>query len=167
MHGGSVTCESEGVGCGSRFTICLPHLEDQSGEVQQEGKGGAEMAMRPLRILVVDDNVDAAAMLTMLLEASGHQVLTEHDSRSALERAQHEKPDICLLDIGLPRIDGNQLAHRLRSQPGTEKSLLIAITGYGQENDRKQGHASGFDHYLTKPVDTKKLLTLLAAASRV
>ena len=117
--------------------------------------------------MVVDDNADAAAMLAMLLEASGHQVMVAHESRSALEQARKEAPQVCLLDIGLPDIDGNELAQRLRAQPETAHALLIAVTGYGQEQDRQQTLAAGFDHHLVKPVDTIKLAAIITQLSRV
>jgi CheY-like chemotaxis protein len=111
---------------------------------------------------VVDDNVDAAAMLAMLLEASGHQVSVEHDARRALARVNDEAPQVFLLDIGLPEIDGNELARQLRNRPETAGAVLIAVTGYGQEGDRAQSLAAGFDHHLVKPVDIKALASILA-----
>jgi CheY-like chemotaxis protein len=101
----------------------------------------------------------------MLLEASGHEVLVEHGSRRALEVARQTAPQVCLLDIGLPEMDGNELAQRLRALPETASSVLIAITGYGQEQDRQQTRAAGFDHHLVKPVDIGQLGDLLAQAS--
>jgi CheY-like chemotaxis protein len=115
----------------------------------------------------VDDNVDAASMLAMLLEASGHEVLVEHCARQALERSRKDAPQVYLLDIGLPDIDGNELAQRLRAQPETTNAVLIAVTGYGQEKDRVRTLAAGFDHHLVKPVDTKNLISLLAEISKV
>jgi CheY-like chemotaxis protein len=114
--------------------------------------------------MVVDDNADAAAMLAMLLEASGHQVIVEHASRSALARASEESPQVCLLDIGLPDIDGIELARRLRARPETADALLIAVTGYGQDQDRRLTQAAGFDHHLVKPVDIARLSAILAQA---
>jgi CheY-like chemotaxis protein len=111
--------------------------------------------------MVVDDNVDAAAMLAMLLEASGHRVVVEHDARQALARARKEAPQVCLLDIGLPEIDGNALARQLRSVPETAGAMLIAVTGYGHEKDREQSLAAGFDHHLVKPIDTGALAAIL------
>lgn len=163
LHHGTVRCESGGVGKGSKFTISLPRLlVPESQEKVQQNDVLVHAETQSLRILVVDDNVDAATMLAMLLEASGHEVLVEHGSRQALERARLERPQVCLLDIGLPEIDGNELAQRLRAQAETAKSVLVAITGYGQERDREQTSAAGFDHHLVKPVDTVKLAALLA-----
>jgi PAS domain S-box-containing protein len=168
LHRGTVTCESAGLGRGSRFTVRLPRLS--AGDTKDDQAEYADSPMREeagsLRMMVVDDNVDAAEMLAMLLEASGHEVLVEHGSRKALERAREVAPQVCLLDIGLPEIDGNELARRLRAQPETANSVLIAVTGYGQESDREQILAAGFDHHLVKPVDTRELASLLAEVSR-
>lgn len=163
LHRGTVTCESAGLGHGSTFTICLPRLLADEGVKGAQGPDFAlQRSTKALRIMVVDDNMDAAAMLAMLLEASGHDVLVEHNARRALDRAKKDVPQVYLLDIGLPEIDGNELAQQLRAQPETAKAVLIAVTGYGQESDRGQTLASGFDHHLVKPVDTKKLASLLA-----
>jgi nitrogen-specific signal transduction histidine kinase/CheY-like chemotaxis protein len=165
LHHGTVTCESAGLGRGSKFTISLPRLEQEPGQAaQQAADSRMQQSPRSLRVMVVDDNADAAAMLAMLLEASGHQVVIAHDSRTALEQARKEAPQVCLLDIGLPDIDGNELAQRLRAQPETARALLIAVTGYGQEQDREQTLAAGFHHHLVKPVDTGKLAAIMAQA---
>jgi PAS domain S-box-containing protein len=167
LHHGTVTCESEGIGKGSRFTICLPRLaaQDRHGAARYND-GVSQTQMQPLRILVVDDNVDAAAMLAMLLEAFGHTVLVEHGARRALERARIEAPQVCLLDIGLPEMDGIELAQRLRVQPETARCVLIAVSGYGQDQDRAETLAAGFDHHLVKPVNTRALASILAAITR-
>jgi CheY-like chemotaxis protein len=115
---------------------------------------------------VVDDNGDAAAMLGMLLEEFGHQVTVAHRAQPALEQARTEVPDVCLLDIGLPEMDGYKLAQNLRSQRETAKSVLIAVTGYGQENDRKRSLAAGFDHHFVKPINTKSLEAILVQISK-
>jgi CheY-like chemotaxis protein len=168
LHHGTVTCESAGVGKGSKFTLCLPRLIPPQD--QQDGGQSSTVQVPPkhsLSIMVVDDNVDAATMLAMLLEASGHRVAVEHGAHAALRRVNEMEiaPDVCLLDIGLPDIDGIELARRLRQLPATADSLLIATTGYGQENDRNQTKAAGFDHHLVKPIDIKELLLLLKGVS--
>jgi PAS domain S-box-containing protein len=167
LHHGTATCESDGLGKGSRFTICLPRLcvPEEDAAQRHAGPGGAVQPAPALRIMVVDDNVDAAAMLAMLLEASGHRVTVEHDARRVLARARIEVPQVCLLDIGLPEIDGNELARQLRAQPETAGAVLVAVTGYGQENDRAQSLAAGFDHHLVKPLDTRALAAILADVS--
>jgi len=165
LHGGSVACDSAGPGLGSRFTVTLPRLPDQAPPAQvAAGAPDATPFDAPLRILVVDDNIDAADMLAMLLEASGHQVAVEHQPRQALEAARQSPPQVCLLDIGLPDMDGKELARRLRAQPETAGCLLVAVTGYGQDSDRASAMAAGFDHYLVKPIDTAKLDAILAEA---
>ncbi|HEV2612083.1 MAG TPA: PAS domain S-box protein [Noviherbaspirillum sp.] len=166
LHGGTVKCESAGIGKGSTFTICLPRLvASPKPHTTRRPRRLMDNETNSLRVLVVDDNVDAAVMLTMLLESAGHEVFVEHGSKRALERAKAESPDVCLLDIGLPEMDGNELAQRLRAQPETADSVLIAVTGYGQESDRKYALAAGFDHHLVKPVDTNKLGEILKDVS--
>lgn len=165
LHGGTVSCESEGIDKGSKFTVYLPRLVEPAKQVSPRPDQRLLNAKQTLRVLVVDDNRDAAAMLAFLLEAAGHEVLVEHESARALERARIELPDVCLLDIGLPEMDGNELALRLRAQPETANAVLIAVTGYGQDEDRKNALAAGFDHHLVKPVDTKKLASILAEVS--
>ncbi|WP_326509373.1 PAS domain S-box protein [Noviherbaspirillum album] len=165
LHGGSVSCASLGQGKGSRFSISLPRLlETGERQLLQHASQGLHKTAQPLRILIVDDNIDAANILAMLLEAGGHDVFVEHRAKDALRRAKLEKPDVCLLDIGLPEMDGNELARHLRSQPETADSMLVAITGYGQEEDRKTSLAAGFDHHFAKPVDTRRLASVLGKA---
>jgi PAS domain S-box-containing protein len=167
LHHGTVRCESAGLGKGSTFTVCLPRLiEDASQSGGQHADSDAPHEAGSLRIMVVDDNEDAAAMLALLLEASGHQVIVEHRALQALERARKEVPQVCLLDIGLPEIDGLELARRLRAEPQTAHALLIAVTGYGQDQDRTETLAAGFDHHLVKPVDMDKLAAILAERGR-
>jgi CheY-like chemotaxis protein len=112
--------------------------------------------------MVVDDNVDAAATLAMLLEAAGHSVVIEHEPLRALERARTDALQVCLLDIGLPGMDGYELARRLRAQPATAHALLVAITGYGQDSDRQLASEAGFDRHLVKPIDLDTLQAALA-----
>ncbi len=126
-----------------------------------QGTGQAPTRTDALRILVVDDDSDVASMLAMLLEEVGHDVTVVGGSHRALERARAEAYDVCVLDIGLPDIDGNELARRIQAIPDIARPLLIAVTGYGTENRRRSMEA-GFDHYLVKPVHTGKLLKLLA-----
>jgi CheY-like chemotaxis protein len=116
---------------------------------------------RRLRIVVVDDNKDAAQTLSMLLEGEGYEVWTEFAARDALERAATRTADVYLLDIGLPEMDGLELARRLKSLSQPEAPLLVAVTGYGQQADRAETQAAGFSHHLVKPVDPSKLLAIL------
>lgn len=163
LHGGSVTAQSEGVDCGSEFTIRFPLLTKNTGTLAlSHRKNESSSQAGSLRIMVVDDNVDAATMLALLLESNGHQVTVEHDPRLALQRATSETFDTFLLDIGLPGMDGTELARRLRVMPVGRKSLMVAITGYGQHFDRRNALRAGFDYYFVKPIEPSKLLALLA-----
>lgn len=163
LHGGHITAYSDGIGKGSRFVVCLPHsTEKEIPSYCSPHVAQMPLPARPLKVMVVDDNVDAAQMLAMLVETLGHQVFIEHHPRNALERAQKDMPDVCILDIGLPDMDGNELARRLRSQPEMSKAILIAVTGYGQEQDRDAALTAGFDHHFAKPVDSEKISDLLA-----
>jgi PAS domain S-box-containing protein len=161
LHGGTVSCTSDGLGHGSTFEISLPLLESAAAGASTSRLGTAKDP-GALRLLVVDDNADAALTLGMLLEACGHEVFVEYESKRALERAQVERPDACLLDIGLPDMDGNELARRLRGLPETAPAALIAVTGYGQEQDRQRAFEAGFSYHLVKPVDMDKLAGVLA-----
>lgn len=162
LHGGSVTAESKGVGAGTKFTVSLPcHVEPQISASPDDDMPVPPLAPA-LRILIVDDNKDAALMLSMLLGAAGYETFIEHNPYRALERAHTEAPDVCMLDIGLPGMDGNKLARRLRSAQIVTQPVLIAITGYGQDNNRASSLEAGFDHYFVKPIDAKRLIALLA-----
>lgn len=163
MHGGELSCFSLGQGHGSRFTVRLPrHLVAENLLINGTNATlHAATVAKPLRILVVDDNVDAATVLALYLEASGHHVLVEHSSTTALARAVLEQPDVCILDIGLPEMDGNQLARQLKAEQKTSRALLIALTGYSQEQDRIKAQMAGFDQFFVKPVDPNRLLDLL------
>ncbi|SFC20058.1 hybrid sensor histidine kinase/response regulator [Massilia yuzhufengensis] len=160
LHGGRVAAYSEGVDRGSEFVVRLPLLEAAPAPLAQEP--AAHAASGPVRVLVVDDNADAAQMLATLLEAHGHLVSVEYDGNSGLARALREQPDAMLLDIGLPDMDGHELARRLRAAPGTANATLIALTGYGQREDRERAHQAGFDQHLVKPADLSELLRILA-----
>lgn len=163
LHDGTVSGCSDGIGKGSQFTVCLPRVALPEAHEDEPGNQVSTTApVKGWRMLVVDDNVDAAHMLAMLLEAKGHEAMVEHTAKRALERARTDLPDVCLLDIGLPDLDGNDLARQLRAQPETAQSIMIAITGYGQEQDRKRTAESGFDHHLVKPVNMEQLLRLLS-----
>jgi CheY-like chemotaxis protein/two-component sensor histidine kinase len=162
LHGGTVTCASAGPGRGSRFTVTLPRLAAAAAPDVPHDAAPGRAQRGSLRIMVVDDNVDAAATLAMLLEAAGHSVVIEHEPLRALERARTDALQVCLLDIGLPGMDGYELARRLRAQPATAHALLVAITGYGQDSDRQLASEAGFDRHLVKPIDLDTLQAALA-----
>jgi signal transduction histidine kinase len=160
LHSGAVDGASAGAGSGSQFTVRLPRANvPRSVPVTAP----AFAASTGLDILVVDDNADAAETLSMYLEALGHQISIAADGASALELAGRKVPRVLLLDIGLPDIDGYELARRLRAVPRTAGATLIALTGYGQPADRERSRSAGFDYHLTKPVDANALARLLAA----
>ncbi|MDB5773850.1 MAG: hybrid sensor histidine kinase/response regulator [Burkholderia sp.] len=166
LHGGSVQAYSKGTGKGSTFSIRLPRLCERRAEPRVQAE--IPLVATPagmMRMIVVDDNADAAHTLAMFLEAEGHEVAVEYEATGALARARAIAPRVCLLDIGLPDIDGNELARRLRAMPETAKAVLIAVTGYGREQDKKDAMAAGFDYHFVKPVDTSKLAALLAQIS--
>ncbi|HKY51363.1 MAG TPA: ATP-binding protein [Candidatus Limnocylindria bacterium] len=160
MHGGTIEVHSEGSGRGSEFVVRLP-----IGAVPQIQSNGhtdeATLSALPKRrVLVVDDNVDAADALAELLRDYGHDVRSVHDGPSAIEQAALHRPDIVLLDIGMPGFDGYEVARRMRTELGL-KATLVAVTGYGEARHRRQSRDAGFDQHVTKPVDTRKLETLL------
>jgi signal transduction histidine kinase/ActR/RegA family two-component response regulator len=167
LHGGSVHAASDGLGQGSEFRICLPRVAVAGGAIGDDTSGAGVQGPGGLRVMVVDDNVDAAQMLAALLEVQGHAVSIEYDARGALERARRECPDVLLLDIGLPDMDGYELARCLRAQRESAHATLVALTGYGQSQDRKEAEEAGFDHYLVKPADMEQVNAVLAEAARV
>jgi CheY-like chemotaxis protein len=166
MHGGSVTAASEGPGRGSEFTVRLPLLAESAAEARGEAMGeDGEKPARRQRILVVDDNRDSADSLSMLLRLAGHEVLTAYDGEAGLEVARRWKPDVVLLDIGLPRLDGYEVARRLRQETGLQQALVVAMTGYGKDEDRQRSQDAGFNAHLIKPVDLRELARLIGALS--
>jgi PAS domain S-box-containing protein len=167
MHGGSVEARSKGPGKGSEFYVRLPAVD--AGESPEGGgtdPNSATDAGPSQRILVVDDNRDAAMAMAQLLEIAGHTVRQAHDGQSALETAAAFRPGVVLLDIGLPGLDGFEVAKRMRADPALEDVMLIAISGYCQEEDRRRSRKAGFDHHLAKPTELRELLALIADASR-
>ncbi|MGE3808240.1 MAG: ATP-binding protein [Gemmataceae bacterium] len=161
MHGGSILVASAGSGHGSEFTVRLP----LAAPPEAAAAVAAVEAVTPLaaqRILVVDDNVDAAQSLTMLLRMYGHEVRTVHDGESALAEAERFRPRVVFLDLGLPLLNGYEVARRLREADWSRDLLLVAVTGWGQDDDREKSRAAGIDHHFVKPVDLRDLDKLLA-----
>jgi PAS domain S-box-containing protein len=170
LHGGSVHAESGGPGMGSTFRIVLPLAQAQPGRAAASGDGSekALYAQPERRILIVDDNADAAESLADILRALGNQAAVAHDPGQALAMAEQDWPEVFILDIGLPDIDGYALARRLRAmaegQPARQPALYLALTGYGQAHDKVLSKAAGFDRHFVKPVDLEALLAALAEA---
>lgn len=166
-HGGSVEARSEGPGKGSEFVIRLPAVEAAAARPDVRRTKGTESRKvngEARTVLLVDDNRDAAKLLALFLEASGHDVELAYDGREALRGAQALRPDAILLDIGLPGMDGYEVARRIRRDPDLEHVQLIAISGYCQSEDRERSRAAGIDHHLAKPPDHDELLSLLSRA---
>jgi CheY-like chemotaxis protein/two-component sensor histidine kinase len=165
MHGGNVHAFSDGLGEGSEFVVRLPAMDVKRqplSEAKRSENSGSLVGER-LRILIVDDNVDAADSLAMLLRMTGHELQLAHNGPAAVEVAREFRPEVALLDIGLPGLNGCEVAIRLRADPNTRDCLLIAVSGYGQEEDRQRSFESGFNLHLTKPVDFAVLEKALAS----
>jgi two-component system CheB/CheR fusion protein len=160
-HGGSVEARSEGRGCGSEFIVRLPAFRASAAQIADAHPVASSPQSAARCILVVDDNVDGVATTAMLLEQAGHIVRTARDGPEALTAAREFLPDVVLLDIGLPRMSGYDVAKHLRGQRETASALLIAVTGYGRPDDIQQTQAAGFDHHLVKPVSWDQLAALL------
>ncbi|HUQ76105.1 MAG TPA: ATP-binding protein, partial [Burkholderiales bacterium] len=161
LHGGTVRAESEGPGRGARFTVRLPRLA--AGARRAAAAPSAEAAPAGRRILVVDDNRDAADSLAALLRVQANDVRVAYDGASAIDIAAQQRPALIFLDIGMPGMDGHETARRIRATPGLEGVVLVALTGWGQEADRKRSSAAGFDHHLVKPAQAAALRGILAA----
>jgi signal transduction histidine kinase len=172
MHGGTVTVFSEGNGLGSEFLITLPVISRETGEGAATGRTASPLALNDSadeeatpqirrRILVADDNSDALESLATLLELGGHEVFSAANGALALESAERHLPEVALLDIGMPKLDGYEVARRIRAQPWGRRITLVALTGWGQESDRRRSGEAGFDSHMVKPLDLDKLTELL------
>lgn len=162
LHGGTARAYSDGPGSGSTFTITLPAITTgQQERLPVTGEGYKGMRTTTVSVMIVDDNVDAAESLAVLLEAQGHRVNVQSHPLAAILAAKQEPPQVFILDIGLPEIDGYELARRLRADQTTRDALFIALTGYGQAHDRILSRAVGFAHHFVKPMDTRELSELL------
>jgi CheY-like chemotaxis protein len=158
MHEGKIEAHSAGVGKGAEFVVRLPVVPEVTPIKPDHPPEGPPTTSRPLRLLVVDDNRDTVESLAMLMRLYGHDVMTAESGAAALDAALTQDHDVILLDIGLPSIDGYEVARRIRAQ--TAKPVLIAMTGYGQPEDRARSREAGFDYHLTKPVDPDRLQDL-------
>ncbi|MBA3771503.1 MAG: PAS domain-containing protein [Ramlibacter sp.] len=165
LHGGSVRCSSEGNGRGSSFTVVLPLAAQSRPDISTPPQTDRmEVEAKRMSVLVVDDNVDAGESLAALLESEGHMVRLATDAHEALDEAGARPPEVFILDIGLPDIDGYELAKRLKALPGTQDATFVALTGYGHEQDRMRSRSAGFHHHCVKPVDFGALAAILEEA---
>jgi CheY-like chemotaxis protein len=158
LHGGHITAASEGRGKGATFTVRLPRM-DAPAAASATSAPPAEI--RPLRILLVEDNADGRAMLQQLLRMDGHEVHDAVDGLTGVRLAASVKPDVAIVDIGLPGIDGYEVARRVRETAEGTRITLVALTGYGSDEDKRLARAAGFDAYLVKPVTAQSLAEIL------
>ncbi len=163
MLGGSITAESGGSGKGSKFVVRLPIIE-ASVPAQADGKKEDDVKST-LRILIVDDNRDSADSLAMMLKILGNEICTAYDGEQAIVAAERFRPDVILLDIGLPKLNGYDACRRIRGLEQGKEMVIIAQTGWGQDEDRQRTHEAGFDHHFVKPVDPQVLMKLLRSLS--
>ena len=167
LHGGSIEASSAGLGHGSTFVLRLPCVVPAVAEETGAGSRPNLLGETPvLRVLLADDNIDFVESLSLILQVSGHEVRVAHDGAAALEVAAAFLPDFAFLDIGLPRINGYDLARQLRQAPATRQCVLIAVTGWGQEDDKRRAREAGFDHHMVKPVEPDQILEVLSTFKR-
>lgn len=159
LQGGKVSAYSRGLGQGSRFVVCLPRVLSAAGSYHSNESSVLKSPALSTKVLIVDDNQDAAEVLQLVLQAMGHDVVIAHSGEEALAVA-YTAPALLFLDIGLPGMDGYELARRLRANLATASSKLIALTGYGQAEDRERARQAGFDHFLVKPVKLTDVLSI-------
>lgn len=167
MHGGSVEARSGGLGTGSEFVVRLPIVVEQTYPRRVSEDGNKAKSISALRVLVVDDNRDAAETLAMLLKIMGNNVQLAHDGEEAVAAAVEFRPHVVLCDIGLPKLNGYEACRQIKKQAWDENMILIAVTGWGQDEDRRKSEEAGFDQHLVKPVDPKALMKLLAGMDSV
>ena len=161
MHGGSIEARSEGAGKGSEFVVRLPVVIEAS-KPQESGGVDGQPVKSSHHILVVDDNRDGADSLAMMLRIMGNDTRTAYDGQEGVDVAGEFRPDVVLLDIGLPKLNGYDVARRIRKQPWGKGVVLIALTGWGQDDDRRRSHEAGFDHHMVKPLDPEALMKMIA-----
>ncbi|HUQ24356.1 MAG TPA: PAS domain S-box protein [Burkholderiales bacterium] len=161
LHGGTVEAHSDGVDRGSEFTLSMPRAAPAQPARPQDERKAVRRPAVARRVMVVDDNADAASMLDLLLRSLGHETRVAHDGTEALKLAEEFRPDVVLLDIGMPGLDGYEVARRLRRLSASRPLRIVAVTGWGQDADRQRSREAGFDLHLVKPVDTTELLQAL------
>ncbi len=166
LHGGTVQAHSRGIGLGSEFSIHLPSSVLVSRPVLSAPASFLPALGPRCRILVVDDNRDAADSLSLVLQMEGHEVSTGYSGLEALELGLSVRPDAVILDIGMPGLSGYETARRIRREAWGRHALLVAVTGWGQEDDKENARAAGFDRHLTKPVDPVEVERVLVAFIR-
>ena len=162
MHGGSIEAQSAGEGHGSEFIVRLPVLNRPEVAAQAGPDADSDRQLQR-RVLIVDDNRDSADSLAMLMEITGNKTYLAHDGIEAVEAIEKYRPEVVLLDIGLPGLDGHEVCRRIREQQWGKNIIVIALTGWGQEDDRRKSEEAGFNGHLVKPVDYDKLLELLSS----
>ena len=162
MHGGEVVAQSEGIGKGSHFTVRIPAVSPLARVTSKGGQPLSNIPKTSSRILVVDDNIDTANGMAKLLELFGHRVSVAHTGPESIEAARVLSPEVILLDIGLPGMNGYEVAAKLRCEDCCRDAVIIAVSGYGQEEDRRRSREAGFDHHLVKPVDADVLVSIIA-----
>ena len=161
MHGGTVNAASDGPGRGSTFTVRLPLLRASMAAVPPERNGAVPAGGSGRHVLVVDDNRDAAESMAEMLKLLGYSVAVAHDGLEAVEAAERVRPDVVLMDVGMPRMNGLDAARRIRELPSGRGAVIVALTGWGQDNDRARSKEAGCDGHLVKPVSLSDLQSLL------
>jgi CheY-like chemotaxis protein len=167
MHGGRVEARSEGLGKGAEFVVRLPAVVGSAGPKAASGKDGPAAPQSSLRILIVDDNRDSTDSLVMLLRLMGNDTRTAYDGQQGVDVAGEFRPDVIMLDIDLPKLNGYEACQCIREQSWGKNAVLIAVTGWGQEEDRRLSREAGFDYHMVKPVDPQELMKLLADFQQV
>ena len=165
FHGGTITAESPGLGQGSTFTVRLPLVDDCASRTVKQSTAETPSVQPPMsgrRVLVVDDNVDGAESLASMLQIGGHEIRTAHTGPAALDAARPFNPEVVFLDIGLPGMNGYEVARRLRQEPSLRGAVLVALTGWGSDDDKRQSKEAGFDFHLTKPVELTAIQGILS-----
>jgi CheY-like chemotaxis protein/two-component sensor histidine kinase len=166
MHGGKVEARSDGHGHGSEFIVRLPIVQASIGESVSASTSTATQTA-PRRVLVVDDNVDSAESMAMILKLSGHEVALAHDGEQALQVARAFQPDVAFLDLGMPNVNGYEAARLIRKESWGERIMLVALTGWGQEEDKRRTLDAGFDLHVVKPIDFAKLDSLVSQSNQL